>query len=52
MFYDMLLVLIAIASASGVVAADSANVFVMAVLCAIIFSASIFWMGVRSERNN
>lgn len=51
MFEDMLLILIALGSASAVVVATSANIIGLAVLCALAFTSAVFWMGVRSGRS-
>lgn len=50
MFEDLMLILIAIASASGFCVADSAHLVFLMIICALIFTATIFWMGVRSGR--
>jgi hypothetical protein len=51
MFEDMLLVLIAIVGAVGTKLADDQHLPVMVILCVLIYTASVFWMGVRSCQN-
>jgi hypothetical protein len=52
MVEDMLLILVVLASAAGIFVAKTANIMGLVLLCAIIYTSAIFWMGVRSGRNN
>jgi hypothetical protein len=50
MIDDLFLLLIAIGSAAGGVVAVDSHLTVLAVLCLMIYTAALFWMGVRSGR--
>jgi hypothetical protein len=52
MFDDLCLILIAIVGASGFKLSLDAGLPVMMLLCGLMFTACVFWMGARSGRNS